>query len=491
MALIQARVKLTNGDGKIYVKDSPVLNVSKAESALDKEDLMSDKLIFITGIPSDKFFFVAGDKLRIRKYNDPESLYFNPEVVYTSPGVLSNVINITKTGWYAYDEFAPAGMRTVDYSKKLVGFGYYIEPTEYNGDRYYGGMSVGLMRISSIKFCSRFIHCGSLLAPAGIYDKWSNVAMWGEVDNQGVAALKIPAHLEDMSGLFDMANTIDKTLSNWDVPKIITLGKPKKMHRTFTNAFNYGMFTYEVPAGKTVFGEMDVSMVTDFSYCFGNCYQVNPDIENWDVSSATNMTGMFQILVDWTTDKWTRNLSNWCVSKITSEPVNFSQNHPMSAAQKPVWGTCPVIVSPAYSAGYYNAISGGTKVTQSGSSQTKYLRFKLDKIPAGTVLTLKAGRHGTPASNYYTDFTVLKANGAIDSSNGVKTRMYGDGSPDREITLTFPNAVINPTEFVIAVNIWNVIYTKDKYGTNCTNYVYQGTKAVVAEYISLTWGTNY
>ena len=150
-----------------------------------------------------------------------------------------------------------------------------------------------------------------------------------------------------------------------------------------------------------------------------------------------------------------------------------------------------VIVSPAYSAGYYNAISGGTKVTRSGSSQTKYLRFKLDKIPAGTVLTLKAGPHGTPVSRYYTDFTVLKANGAIDSSNGVTTRMYGDGSPNREITLTFPNAVINPTEFVIAVNIWNVIYNKDKYGTHCTNYVYQGSKAIVAEKISLTWATNY
>lgn len=450
MALIQARVKLTNGDGKIYVKDSPVLNVSKAESALDKEDLMSDKLIFITGIPSDKFFFVAGDKLRIRKYNDPESLYFNPEVVYTSPGVLSNVINITKTGWYAYDEFAPAGMRTVDYSKKLVGFGYYIEPTEYNGDRYYGGMSVGLMRISSIKFCSRFIHCGSLLAPAGIYDKWSNVAMWGEVDNQGVAALKIPAHLEDMSGLFDMANTIDKTLSNWDVPKIITLGKPKKMHRTFTNAFNYGMFTYEVPAGKTVFGEMDVSMVTDFSYCFGNCYQVNPDIEDWNVSSATNMTGMFQIVVDWTTDKWTRNLSKWCVSKITSEPANFSTNHPMSAAQKPVWGTCP---APAINGGLYEDAAGTTRIKN--GSGLKYVVFYVKKSMAGKVLTLKGV--GSTAGSQKTHVTAQFRSGGVTPSrtDSFLLRRADSGGIDYPLLLTVPSVISTPTIKVVVAMSFN------------------------------------
>ena len=41
----------------------------------------------------------------------------------------------------------------------------------------------------------------------------------------------------------------------------------------------------------------------------------------------------------------------------------------------------------ATAAGYYTAATGGTKVTTSDSDTTKYLRFTLNQIPAGTVLT--------------------------------------------------------------------------------------------------------
>ena len=485
MPFIQARVKLTNGNGNVVTRDSSVLNVNSNVGALPN-DLRSDKLLVIGGaLNLTKFYFVTGDKLLVEK-----TVYTGSN--NTPVSTKSAVISVNRTGWLLLSDLAPVGFKESEISSSnSFSVRYFIEPVEYTGDRYYSTAD-SLIRISSVNFCKRLIYAASELAPAGIKDPYASMYFWGETNpDTGETALVIPATMDDISGLFDNAATIGAYGNVAPMPKIITLGKIKKMARTFYNAFAYGMFTYSPPVDAVVFGEMDVSEVTDFSYCFGQCFQANPDVENWDVSSATNMTGMFGIVVDWTTDSWTRNLSKWCVSKITSEPANFALNHPMSAAQKPVWGTCPVVVSPVYSAGYYNAISGGTKVTQSGSSQTKYLRFKLDKIPAGTVLTLKAGPHSTPASRYYTDFTVLKANGAIDSSNGVTTRMYGDGSPNREITLTFPNTVINPTEFVIAVNIWNVIYTKDRYGASCTNYVYQGTKAIVAEYISLTWSTNY
>lgn len=209
----------------------------------------------------------------------------------------------------------------------------------------------------------------------------------------------------------------------------------------------------------------------------------DPAIRNWDVSNlaANSFDSMFAYC-----SSFSQDLSGWCVPQVTSPPQLFDYGTKLTAAKLPVWGTCPVVVSPTYTAGYYSAISGGNKITSIRNNFSIYLRFMLDKIPAGTVLTLKAGVHSTPASGYYTDFRVLKANGAIDSSNGVKTRMYGDGSPNREITLTFPNAVANPTEFVIEVNIWNTIYTMDRYGASCTNYVYQGTKAVVSEYLTLT-----
>jgi len=36
-----------------------------------------------------------------------------------------------------------------------------------------------------------------------------------------------------------------------------------------------------------------------------------------------------------------QNLSGWCVTNITSEPIPFSDLSPLSNANKPVWGTCP------------------------------------------------------------------------------------------------------------------------------------------------------
>lgn len=286
------------------------------------------------------------------------------------------------------------------------------------------------------------------------------------------------------------------SLTIWNKIKEVVSSYPAlKGFRSFGNTLRQvviriSYYSYEIPVNiPSTLKIIQFGIETfEFETEVGSTEFNDPKISHWDVSNleARSFDYMFANCTNFNQD-----LSRWCVSQVTSPPIYFSVGSALTPANHPVWGTCPVVVSPVYSAGYYNAISGGTKVTQSGSSQTKYLRFKLDKIPAGTVLTLKAGPHSTPASGYYTDFTVLKANGAIDSSNGVKTRMYGDGSPNREITLIFPNAVIDPTEFVIAVNIWNVIYTKDRYGASCTNYVYQGTKAVVAEYISLTWATNY
>jgi plastocyanin len=36
-----------------------------------------------------------------------------------------------------------------------------------------------------------------------------------------------------------------------------------------------------------------------------------------------------------------QDLSNWCVTNLTSEPSKFSSSSPLTEANKPVWGTCP------------------------------------------------------------------------------------------------------------------------------------------------------
>jgi hypothetical protein len=36
-----------------------------------------------------------------------------------------------------------------------------------------------------------------------------------------------------------------------------------------------------------------------------------------------------------------QDLTNWCVTNISSEPQAFATNSALTNANKPVWGTCP------------------------------------------------------------------------------------------------------------------------------------------------------
>jgi hypothetical protein len=53
------------------------------------------------------------------------------------------------------------------------------------------------------------------------------------------------------------------------------------------------------------------------------------------VDKVLNMDHMF-----WDSP-FNKNISKWCVTKITSEPQDFSKNSPLTPENKPVWGTCP------------------------------------------------------------------------------------------------------------------------------------------------------
>ncbi len=455
MPFIQARAKFTNGDGRVVTDSSNNLSVNKVLGVLPN-DLRSDKLLVMLGaLNLTKFYFVAGDKLVIEKITST-----TPEVV-----TRTGVINVTKTGWQLLSDIAPTGFKETESGGSNLFFNrYYIEPVEYAGDRYYS-TAYTLERISSINFCNRLIFAASELAPAGIRDQYASMSLWGETNpDTGVSALVIPAHMEDLSGLFDNAGTIIPFSANAALPKIITLGKIKKMHRTFYNAFAYGMFTYSTPEGAVVFGEMDVSEVTDFSYCFGQCFQANPDIENWDVSSATNMTGMFHILVDWTTDKWTRNLSKWCVSKITSEPANFSTNHPMSAAQKPVWGTCPN-PSLTSTASWYKNASLTTPVGSSTNLRDTYCVFDLKNVKGGEVLELTG--HAYTLTTYTVDVTLLSDSSKLTSPIGFNTLYALYKSPDRgnipmrTIPITIPQGITGNVRLVFKSSAFTLHHSLD------------------------------
>jgi surface protein len=103
----------------------------------------------------------------------------------------------------------------------------------------------------------------------------------------------------------------------------------------------YYMFNSSVQFNDPDIGLWDVSSVTNMSYTFYACHAFNQDIGSWNVSSVSSMQGMFAYCYVFNQD-----LTGWCVTNITSEPsaygqTNFSMNSALTAANKPVWGTCP------------------------------------------------------------------------------------------------------------------------------------------------------
>ena len=83
-------------------------------------------------------------------------------------------------------------------------------------------------------------------------------------------------------------------------------------------------------------GNWDVSSVTDMSGMFTQTYDFNLNIGSWDVSNVTNMGGMFFLA-----RAFNQDLTKWCVTKISEKPFPFSDNSKLSPANHPVWGTCP------------------------------------------------------------------------------------------------------------------------------------------------------
>ena len=103
----------------------------------------------------------------------------------------------------------------------------------------------------------------------------------------------------------------------------------------------------------------DTSGVQDFSYMFANASSFNSTPP--DFLSQTNVSSMFRgassfnqplnnatgtiTNMDYMFDGATvfnQDLSDWCVTLIPSEPVNFSTASSLTTPNKPVWGTCPV-----------------------------------------------------------------------------------------------------------------------------------------------------
>lgn len=75
---------------------------------------------------------------------------------------------------------------------------------------------------------------------------------------------------------------------------------------------------------------------------FANCHYFNStNLQQWDVENVTDLRYFLH-----NTASFNRDLSYWCVTDITSEPVGFATESGLRASRYPKWGTCPVYVPP-------------------------------------------------------------------------------------------------------------------------------------------------
>jgi surface protein len=141
--------------------------------------------------------------------------------------------------------------------------------------------------------------------------------------NQNISSWDV-SNVTNMSGMFLGASSFNQDISNWDVSNVTDMS---------------GMFGLSYAFNQDI-GSWDVSSVTNMSSMFVGqtltTSSFNQDIGNWDVSNVTNMFGMFQMA-----SSFNQDLTQWCVSNFASMPLGFSLYSPLTAANHPVWGTCP------------------------------------------------------------------------------------------------------------------------------------------------------
>ena len=178
-----------------------------------------------------------------------------------------------------------------------------------------------------------------------IVDDATLAEMVGNGDDLSKVVTTLVTTLKD---LFKNNGSFNQDISSWDTSNVVNIAATFQNASSFNqdiSAWNTSKVrqAYNTFNGASVFnqdiGSWDMGSVTNMNYMLNKASAFNQDIGDWDVSSIPDASKMAGTLYN--TTVFNQDLTGWCVSNIASKPTNFSNNSALTAANEPVWGTCP------------------------------------------------------------------------------------------------------------------------------------------------------
>ena len=158
--------------------------------------------------------------------------------------------------------------------------------------------------------------------------------------NQDIGTWDV-SNVTDMTRMFEMSD-FNQDIGNWDVSNVTDMTRMFE-HTPFNQDISSwdvsnvtsmaGMFHLAMDFNKDI-GIWDVGNVKNVSNMFSTAWSFKKDIGNWDVSNVTDMSHMFH------NSSFNRDLTDWCVMNIPSQPSGFSLNSALTPSNHPIWGTC-------------------------------------------------------------------------------------------------------------------------------------------------------